>query len=206
MLKAIGDLGMDRDVRRWADELTARSLSGGTVDPALEEAAFPLAAMRGDAKLMAEFQKRFAATKVPADRAQYLVALGNFRDPAIAKQLLDWTLTGPLRPQEVLTLPATLAEWPEQRDLIYRWMKSKYPELVKRVPSHMFVRMMPIVRGCSESRMADAKKYFADSAHTFPGAGFVMARTEDAVEDCTRNADKNRGRFADYLKSVASRP
>ena len=54
--------------------------------------------------------------------------------------------------------------------------------------------------------MEDAKKYFADSAHTFPGASFVMARTEDAVEDCARNADKNRARFADWLKSVASRP
>ena len=106
----------------------------------------------------------------------------------------------------MLTLPTTLADWAPQRDLVYRWMKSRYPELVKHVPSHMMVRMMPVVRGCSESRVADAKQFFGDPAHTFPGASFVMARTEDAVEDCARNADRNRARFADWLKSVASRP
>jgi len=206
VLRALGDLGHDRDVREWADAFTAKVLAGQPSDPALTEAALPLAAQHGNATLMADFEKKFEASKIPTERAQYLTALGNFRDPAVVKQLLDYTLKGPLRPQEVITLPTTLAEWPDSRDGIYRWMTTHYGEILKHIPSHMVVRMMPIVRGCSEERLKSARTFFADQQHTFPGAGFVLDRTGDAVDDCTRTANRDAGRFGDYLKSVASRP
>ncbi len=206
VLRALGDLGQDHEVRQWADAFTAKALQGAAVDPALAEAAFPIAAQHGNATLMGEFEKKFEGATIPTERAQYLTALGNFRDPAVVKQLLDYTLKGPLRPQEVITLPTTLAEWPDSRDGIYRWMTTHYAEILKHIPSHMVSRMMPIVRGCSEERLKSARTFFADAQHTFPGASFVLARTGDAVDDCTRTANRDAGRFSDYLKSVASRP
>jgi hypothetical protein len=71
----------------------------------------------------------------------------------------------------------------------------------------MVARLMPpIVRGCAPERFARAKDFFADPAHPLPGAGFVLARTGDAVEDCVRMARRDGARFEQYLRGAAGAP
>ncbi|MEO5618114.1 MAG: M1 family aminopeptidase, partial [Candidatus Eisenbacteria bacterium] len=163
LLRALGDMGQDPEVRRWADAYTARALSGQAVDPSLTEAALPLSAQRGDKTLAARLRERFETATMATERAQYLTALGHFRDPVVLEEILDYVLSGPLRPQEVVQLPVTLAESPANREQIYGWMETHYDGILKHVPAHMVSRLMPpIVRGCAPERFARAKAFFAD--------------------------------------------
>jgi hypothetical protein len=90
--------------------------------------------------------------------------------------------------------------------MIQKWMEANFDRILQRIPPHMVSRMMPIVGGCEPERVERARRFFADSSHTFPGAGFVLDRTADAVADCARMAERDRPSFARYLRSAAGRP
>src|SRR5262249_48591262 len=75
LLRALGDMGRDANVRAWATSTTDKILAGGDVDPSLEEVALSLAAQSGNAALVAKLTSRFEAAAMPTDRAQYLMAL-----------------------------------------------------------------------------------------------------------------------------------
>jgi len=206
LLRALGDMGRDPETNAWAEATTRRILDKTAVDASLADAALPLSANHGDLQLETRFRERFESATDPGERSRFLEALGAFRDPARVQELLDYSLSATMRPQEVITLPTQLAEWPGNRDALYRWLTGHYDAVSHRIPSHMFARMMPIVRGCSSERMADARTFFANPEHTFPGASFVMARTADAVGDCVRIAERDRARFAEYLRGTARTP
>ena len=204
--RALGDMGMDPAVRSWADTTTSRVLGGGVVDPSLAEAALQLSAQRAGPPMAAQFRERFERATTPGDRQQYLDALGSFRDTAVLDELLDYTLSGPLRPQEVMQLPTRLAEWPGSRDRLYRWLSQRYDQVLQHIPGHMMSRFMPIVRGCAPERFAEARTFFTDPAHTFPGARLVLERSGDGVDDCVRLAHRDGTRFAQYLRTAGGSP
>jgi alanyl aminopeptidase len=206
LLRALGDMGRDTEVRAWANATTDKILAGATIDPSLAEAALPLAAQSGNAALLAKLTSRFESAAIPTDRAQYLTAMSSVRDPSLVDQELKYVLTGPLRPQEVITLPEGLAAWPPSRDRIYRWMTSNYDSVVTRIPRHMVTRMVPVIRGCSDERVQSAKDFFAVPAHSFPGSNFALSRISDATDDCVRLSQRDGARFGAYLKSMAGRP
>jgi len=206
LLLALGDLGADPEVRHWADALTEQDLDGKPMDASLAEAALPLSAQRGSAALEHRMRDRFEAATTASARGKYFSALGNFRDPKVVKELLDYTLQAQLKPQEVYTLPAELARHPGNRLLLQGWMETNYDRILQHIPSHMVARMMPIVGGCEPERVDRARTFFADSRHTFPGASMVLNRTADAASDCAHMADRDRAGFARYLRSTAGRP
>jgi alanyl aminopeptidase len=206
LLVALGDLGDDPDVQRWANALTERVLAGKPADQSLAEAALPLSAQRGSAPLERRMRDRFEATTIASERGRYFSALGSFRDPAVVQSLLDYALRSKLVPQEVYTLPSELARYPANRGMLQDWMETNYGRILQHIPPHMVARMMPIVRGCEPERVERARAFFADSSHTFQGASFVMDRTADAVAECARMAERDRARFGVYLRSAAGRP
>jgi len=206
LLRALGDMGRDTEVRAWANATTDKILGGATVDPSLAEAALPLAAETGNAALLAKLTSRFESAAIPTDRAQYLTAMSSVREPSLVDQELKYVLTGPLRPQEVITLPEGLSAWPPSRDRIYRWMSSNYDSVVTRIPRHMVTRLVPVIRGCSSERVQSAEQFFAEPAHSFPGEKFTLSRIADGTDDCVRMSQRDGARFGAYLKSVAGRP
>jgi hypothetical protein len=143
---------------------------------------------------------------VPGDRSAFLTALGSVRDPQQVSDVLEYVLTGPLRPQEVFQLPDALANYAPNRDAIYRWLQTRYPEILTRIPAHMMTRVMPMLRGCAPERLASAQQFFADPSHTFPAAGAVVARVGDSVADCVRLHDRDAERFERYLRSESANP
>jgi len=206
LLAALGDMGMDPEVRRWADTFTERVLAGAPADPSLAEAALKLSAQRGDSELASRLREHFEEAALATDRTRYLTALGNFRDPAAVEELLEYALAGKLRPQEVVMLPAELAKSPANRALLQNWLEQRYDGILGHVPPHMVSRLMPIVRGCDPEAIARARRFFADPSHPFPGAGFVLDRTADAVADCVRMSRRDGARFAEYLRRNAGAP
>ena len=185
LLVWLAEFGGDARIRAYADSLTdAYLVDRDRVDPSLAGSAIAISAAFGDSTRFETFRRRFEETSVPADRTRFLSALGNFRDPALHRKALAYALTGPLRPQEVFTIPAAAAQFPEFRDDVWAWWMEHYETLTSRMPPEyaMYVAYAP--GGCDEARIRSAKGFFAEPGHAPPGTLSLLAKVAESVEDC----------------------
>src|SRR6185436_20666394 len=145
-----------------------------TLHPTLVEPAFRLAAATSDTALYAQMRRRFEESKTPADRRRYLGALGYFRDPALVQASLDYSLTGPLRPQErVLGFRFYNSEAIEK--LQWAWLQKNYDAFTAKLPSMFRVFMVYFAAGCSNAQVADARVFFSKPEHAPQGTEAELA-------------------------------
>jgi hypothetical protein len=203
LLVALGDDGKDAGVVSFADSLAKQHIaSPGSVDPSLIGAALDLSALRGDEALFADYKRRFETAQIPAERGRYLGALGYFRNPKIVQEAVRYSLTGPLRPQEIFTIPGTLGAAIEYEDLPYKWMTENFGTIASKVPPMFMVYMPNFARGCSNQRLEEAKVFFADPAHSVPGSEKELARVADQVHDCTGLREREGAVVSSYLTQL----
>jgi alanyl aminopeptidase len=169
------------------------------VDPSLIATALEMSAMKGDQALFEEYRKRFEQSEIPAERARFLGALGYFRDPKIADEAIHYSLSGPLRPQEMFTIPTAQSQSLEYEDAPYKWMSENFGTIASKIPP-MFMVFMPVTAsGCSMERVEKAKVFFADPAHQVPGTDKQLAKVVDQVTDCANLRQREGARVAAYL-------
>src|SRR5204863_5540847 len=123
--------------------------SPGSVDPSLISAALAISALHGNEALFQDYKKRFEQAEIPDERGRYLAALGYFRDPKIADEAIRYSLTGPLRPQELFEIPTELAQALEYDDVPYKWMSENFGTIASKVPPMFLVYMPLMAGGCS---------------------------------------------------------
>jgi alanyl aminopeptidase len=185
LLEMLGDAGRDETVLAEMERQAAAYIAdAGSVDPSLADTVISLAAIRGDAAKFEIYRSRFAASKIPAERRRFLVALAYFRDPKLVDQALDYVFSGPLRPQELLTIPRVLAEFPSSQQKTYDWATSHYDLIGEHIPADFMVFMPYFAAGCSSQRIAAAKTFFADPKRSPPGTSTELARVAERVGDC----------------------
>jgi alanyl aminopeptidase len=185
LLDALGDAGRDDAVLSEMERLASAYVAdAASVDPSLAEVAVQLSAIRGDAALFDRYRARFEAAKVPAERRLFLSSLGNFRDPALSDRALDYVFAGPLRPQEILTIPRTMGSVPEKQNKTFTWMTAHYDQIAARIPADFMVFMPYFADGCSTSRADAAKTFFDDPKHSPPGTSTELKRVAEEVGDC----------------------
>jgi len=185
LLSALGDYGRDEAVLTEMERLASAYMTDpSSVDPSIADVAIQLSAIRGDAARFELYRARFVSSQVPAERRRFLSALGHFRDPQIVDSALDYVFAGPLRPQEVLTIPRVLSDVPALQGKTYAWMTTHYDALADRIPADFMVYMPYFAAGCSADRIAAAKTFFADPKHAPPGTSTELARVAEGVGDC----------------------
>ena len=185
LLDALGDAGRDEAVLSEMERLATAYVADVTsVDPSLADVAIQLSAIRGDAALFDRYRARFESAKVPAERRRFLSTLGNFRDPALGDRALEYVFKGPLRPQEILSIPRTMGAVPEKQGKTFAWMTAHYDQIAARIPADFMVFMPYFADGCSISRVDAAKTFFADPKHAPPGTTTELTRVAEAVGDC----------------------
>ncbi len=203
LLATLGDDGRDAKVLAFADSLAKLHIaSPGSVDPSLIGVALTLSALRGDEALFQDYKKRFETAQIPAERGRYLAALGGFRDPKIVEEAIRYSLEGPLRPQEIFTIPVSLGGSIENEDVPYKWMSGNFGTIASKVPPMFMVFMPDLAGGCSLERLEAAKKFFADPAHSVEGSELELAKTEDQVKDCAGLRQREGKVVASYLTQL----
>jgi alanyl aminopeptidase len=206
LLRWLGDTGKDDAILDYAEAL-ARDYTEdpSSIDPSLAGVALQLSAIRGDRTLYDEYKRRFEASEVPADRQRYLSTLGRFRDESLRDDALQYTLAGPLRPNEIFAIPSGVMRQPNNRDSMFEWFMAHYDDFAKRLPP-MFMGFMPFVAsGCSAERLAAAQEFFAQPAHQAPGTEEQLAKVADQVNDCVGLREREGAAVAAYLERLGSR-
>jgi len=207
LIRAVAEDGKDSRVLAYADSLAKQHIaSPGSVDPSLIGVALEMSALRGDEAMFQDYKKRFEQAEIPAERGRYLAALGKFRDPKIVDEAIRYSLTGPLRPQELFEIPTSLATALEYDDVPYKWMSENFGTIASKVPPMFLVYMPLMAGGCSLPRLEAAKKFFSDPAHVVPGSEKELAKVSDSVTDCAGLRQREGTVVAAYLtQQVGSR-
>ena len=141
-------------------------------------------AARGDQARFEEIRRKFEAAVLPVERAHYLEALGRFADPQAVEDILEYVLQGPLRPQEYLEIPFTLAErTPGNRDRIFAWMQEHYATIAARIAPEDAAYLPWLADGAAPARLEAAQRFFADPAHAPAGTAKELEKVAERVQE-----------------------
>ena len=185
LLLWLGDNGRDPEIRRFAGEQAAAYLEHpASVPSSIAGACLVLDSLDGSVKDFVAMAARFESAATPTERARYLQALGAFRDPAVVERALEYAFSGPLRTNELFTIPANLTQTPSGSDRAFRWMTESYSTLAERLPSE-FMGFMPFFAGgCSAERLEAGRAFFAEPAHAANGTARMLGRVSASVDEC----------------------
>jgi alanyl aminopeptidase len=149
-------------------------------------------------------RRRFENAATPAERNLYLGLLGWFQDPALVRRALDYSFSGPLRPDELFVISRTVARTVDGRTHAWRWMTDNYSKLSERLPAE-FMGFMPFMaRGCSAERLESARAFFARPEHQTPGTKRTLGRVEAQVDECLALRAREGGNVRGFLEKTAS--
>jgi len=203
LLTWLGAEGRDPEVLAWARSAARALLADrAAVDPALAGAALRLAALEGDDELFAAYRRGFEAPRVPDDRGRFLTALASFGDEPLRRRALDYTLSGPLRPDEMGTIPFVLSGGDDGPELVLDWLGENWAAFTgKMVPD--FVRFLAFLgSGCSRERMAETRELLTGAGREIPGVEVTLGRVAEQVEGCLALRQREGDEVAAYLRSL----
>jgi aminopeptidase N/puromycin-sensitive aminopeptidase len=173
-----------------------------SIDPSLSQAALTLAAYQGNAARFDEFRTRFEKAADPNERSRFLNALGAFKDPALTRRALDYTLTPQVRPNELPTIPFVAFTLINNEDAVFDWMRANYLALSKRMPPWALAGLMDVTPRCSTEKLAAAKAFFAGK--NIQGLEEEEAKATDRANDCLSVRKAEGDAVARYLNQTAS--
>ena len=200
ILLRLGNEGRDPRALAWGRQAAAAYLKDpGSVDRSLQDAAISLAAMQGDAALFDTYREHFERATVPTERTRFLNGLASFVDTALAARALRYAAEGPLRPQEIMTIPDGLRAHPELADRVFEWTMARYETIVARIPPWRVPDLPYRADGCSLERAAKARAFFSVPAHSVVGTATELEKMEAAVRDCVGLQEREGGSVARYL-------
>jgi len=212
LLAMLGVHAYEREVLDWARLAARRYLvHPDSVDASVAGAALNLAARDGDAALFEAYQLRFESTKIPSERARFLAALGHFRDGQLVNRALDYALNGPLRPQEIFTIPNNVAENEELKYQVWLWFRAGHKVIVSRIPPYYRSDLPDFARCCDPARVEQAQVFFNYPELQFPGTREELAKVVEAITDCAGLRERQTPALLRYLgrsskKSAAAPP
>jgi aminopeptidase N len=207
LLAWLGVDGRDPAVLHDAADLArAYEKDPASVDPSLAGVALELAARGGDQALFDDYRQRFERSTLPADRRRYLSALGAFTAPKLRAEALAYSLSGPLRPNELFAISGGLEQDEAGRERVYAWTTEHYAEIASRIPPDFVVFLPFVASGCSAERLERARAFFSAPEHHVEGTDKQLARIADQVTDCAGLRRREGSAVAAYLSHYREAP
>lgn len=200
-------LGEARDpgVLAQAQQLTARVFAlenkkDKTLDPTLSDAAVQVSTSSGDPAL---YDKLLAVSRIsgdPEEKVDALRTLGRFRDPALVKRTLDYTVSGEVRNQDSWTVLVALLRDRETRDQTWEYIQKNWD----KVHAQLTVSSgADVVRStgffCTVRQRDEVIDFFA--THKVEAAERALAKAVDSINDCIQLRSTQEADFHRWLEA-----
>lgn len=175
-----------------------------SIDPAIAGTVVGLACVDGDKALYDECKQRFENAQLPRERGRFLAALGTFEDEAIQKEALQYTLEGPLRPQEIWRIPGQIASVSTDRaDYIFNWMTDNIDLIKSKIPPVYHIYLPYLAGGCSRERLQAAQEFFSAPENHIEGVETQLKKINDQVMDCVSLREREQKNVEKYITRFA---
>ena len=195
----LGTIGQDPEVIAEAKTITEKYLADPTsVDATLVESASAIAAINGDAAFFDQLQKVYETSQNPEIQEGALYRLAMFKDPALAKRSLDYTISGKVRNQDSPAMLSIPFRSRDTRELAWQYVQQNWDKVK--------AQLTPLERGllCRrggqllQRRIArPGCRFYA--AHKVPSSERSLKRAVDQINDCIEFRANQEGNLKEWL-------
>jgi puromycin-sensitive aminopeptidase len=201
VIGTLGVSGRDPEILAQARELAQKYMhEPSAVDATLAGTVLYLAALNGDEALYNQFLAHAKSAQTPEDYYRYLGTLAAFSDPKLLERTLALSLSDEIRNQDVGQVLGGVTFNPEGRELGWNFVKSRYDELVKKLPAFGAVGL--IYSGstfCDPAKREEVRQFF--TAHMPEGGERALKQTLENVKYCSDLKSAQEANLATWLGS-----
>lgn len=188
LLPALADAGDDAELRAQARRLAeAWLLDRASLPVALRAAVLQTAALDGDAGLFEALRAALRASEQRGERQDLLRALARFRQPALAERARELLLDPALDIRDSLgPLLRSQGEDAQLREGALAFVARHQAALVKRLGRDEPAWLPRLfASACSDDEARRLQAVFGPTARRYQGGELALARTLEAVQQCT---------------------
>jgi aminopeptidase N/puromycin-sensitive aminopeptidase len=171
-----------------------------TLDPTLSDAAVLVSTSGGDAAL---YDKVLAVSKNsnnPGEKTDALRALARFRDPALVKRTLDYTVSGEVRNQDSWIVLVALLKNRETRDQTWDYMQKNWDKVHAQLTISSGANVVSATGSfCTVERRDEVVNFFA--THKVEATERTLAKAVDSINDCIQVSSTQEPDFHRWLES-----
>ncbi len=186
VVRAAADLAENEEVVEWAINEVARFLeepsseTGPTIKFALD-----IAARHDGEKLWTRLRENLDRAPNPSMRAEMISALGQFRQPELARRSLDLFLSDAVRAQNFWRLMGPISGTPATRSVGWEWLTEHYEGIADKIGKARAGRLPGVGSGfCSEEARRKVEAFFAQEAHRTMTTPRNLEQTLEAIDLC----------------------
>jgi aminopeptidase N len=178
----------DPAVLAQAQQLTTRVFAAEnkkdkTLDATLSDAAVQVSTNHGDAAL---YDKILAVNRNaidPGEKADALRSLARFRDPALVKRTLDYTVSGEVRNQDSWTVFVALLRDSETRTQTWDYIQSNWDKVHAQLTLSSGAGFVAATGSfCTVRQRDEVVNFFA--THKVESTERTLAKAVDSINDC----------------------
>jgi puromycin-sensitive aminopeptidase len=197
----LGDIAEDPEVREHARERFREEMSGVGGPPGdLAAAVLGIVARFGDESDFAFILDRYRHPRDPQDEQRHLMALAEFRQPALGRRVLELAMSE-VRTQDAPFLINRALANSALQDLTLDVLFARFDEMLARFPTNTIDRMLQslaLVVGPKTYQRADEIFRFFE-AHPIPAGKRVLAQTLERYQVNLRLRARLAGHLASQL-------
>jgi ERAP1-like protein len=168
----------DKRATAWLKDPTS-------VDADVAAIALRVSSRRATSARLKELEAAMTHATSPQDRLVAAGALGAFTDPALLKQGLDLLLTDRVKVQDGFFIWSLANSWVETRPVTIAWVKERWPDLKKKIPSFLLARFAEAIASiCDGATRADAAAFFSEGLKDIEGADRRLHQLLETADQC----------------------
>ena len=196
-----GDPAVFAEAQSIADRFLANDPSAGSLGPS----ALHIAAVHGDA---AFYQKVLAASEAPAAPNVHVAeinALGDFSDPKLVDQTVQYSVSGKLRKQDFYRPLAILLSDTNTRDTAWDSIRAHWQQVsvmassgIEGNPVNFVIRATRSF--CSAEKESEVRDFF--TAHAVEGSKRPLTESLSAIQACTELRSAQSANLNTWLSST----
>jgi alanyl aminopeptidase len=198
----VADQGEDKKLAAEARTLAAKWLGDRkALSPDVVGAVLEVAARTGDRALFDRMRAEAKRASDRHERQQILRAIGEFRDPAIARSALQIVSSTEFDPRESMEILWGLSEEAATRELAWDYLKANFDTLVKRLSAEQMAYTPFMGAGfCDESHERDMEAFFKDRSPKLPGGPRLLMQASEDSQLCRAYVAAQQPSVTAFLK------
>jgi alanyl aminopeptidase len=206
LYNALGYEAADADVVAECRRLAAVFLKDpAKADPALRGTALAITAYHGDAAFFDTVQATFEQASTPIVRSATLGALGSFRDPALARRALGYSLTPAVNSTEFLGLVRQVGGNPDLRALAIDWVMEHYAAIAAKAPPQYTANLIGVAAGAEPEQFNRLRDFLLAPGRRTEYAEVNIRKAADRLAVRLRLREKEQANVLDYLRSYPAK-
>ena len=153
-----------------------------SLDPTLASALLEMGARNGGEQRFDEYRRRMAKATTPEQRDLYMAALADFRKPALARKLVDLTLTDEIRGQDLWRPLARVLDNTATQAEAWAAMRKNWAAICRKTGPKGATRIIEYAAFADRERLEEIRAFFAKRENQVESSERPLAQSLESIE------------------------